>query len=173
MERHELEKRLLEEGSDDEACDDQTMCGDRMLTPKEMATKFAHEDVYEVLRVIKDPEHPQFNLGELKVIQNRRIRVSYKDDRFKQGVISIQITPTVPHCHLAPQMALCCHERLLRYLPPEVRWKVDLLLTPGTHNDEHEINKRINDKERIAAALEDKDNLKQITKFTDDEICTL
>ena len=42
--------------------------------------------------------------------------------------------------------------RLLHALPPA--YKVDILIRPGTHQSEMAINKQLNDKERVAAALE-------------------
>jgi hypothetical protein len=42
--------------------------------------------------------------------------------------------------------------KLLRSLPR--RYKLDIFVTPGTHASEHAVNKQLNDKERVAAALE-------------------
>lgn len=42
--------------------------------------------------------------------------------------------------------------RLLHALPPA--YKVDIYIRPGTHQSEKAINKQLNDKERVAAALE-------------------
>lgn len=42
--------------------------------------------------------------------------------------------------------------RLLHALPPA--YKVDIFIRPGTHQSENAINKQLNDKERVAAALE-------------------
>lgn len=42
--------------------------------------------------------------------------------------------------------------RLLRSLPP--RYKLDIKVRSGTHQSEHAVNKQLNDKERVAAALE-------------------
>ncbi|KAG8543336.1 hypothetical protein GDO81_024901 [Engystomops pustulosus] len=36
----------------------------------------------------------------------------------------------------------------------EIRVKVDVHITPGTHASEHAVNKQLADKERVAAALE-------------------
>jgi hypothetical protein len=41
---------------------------------------------------------------------------------------------------------------LLRALPP--RYKVDIRVREGTHQSEKAVNKQLNDKERVAAALE-------------------
>lgn len=42
--------------------------------------------------------------------------------------------------------------RLLRALPP--RYRVDIRIKEGTHQSEHAVNKQLNDKERVQAALE-------------------
>ena len=49
--------------------------------------------------------------------------------------------------------------KLLRFLPNIM--KVRVYVTPGTHVNEHDINKQINDKERVAAAIENP-NIKRI-----------
>lgn len=43
------------------------------------------------------------------------------------------------------------------------KFKLDISLSRGTHSTENEINKQINDKERIAAAMENP-NLKKIVE---------
>jgi len=53
---------------------------------------------------------------------------------------------------MATLIGLCIRVKLLRSLPD--RFKVDVLITPGTHNLEDQVNKQLNDKERVAAALE-------------------
>lgn len=42
--------------------------------------------------------------------------------------------------------------RLMRSLPP--RFRVDIRIKEGTHQSEHAVNKQLNDKERVQAALE-------------------
>ena len=56
------------------------------------------------------------------------------------------------HCSLATLIGLCVRVQLLRALPP--RFKVDVFVSPGSHASEHAVNKQLNDKERVAAALE-------------------
>ena len=61
-------------------------------------------------------------------------------------------TPTVSHCSMATLIGLCVRVQLLRALPS--RFKVDVYVAPGSHSSEHAVNKQLNDKERVAAALE-------------------
>lgn len=42
--------------------------------------------------------------------------------------------------------------RLMRALPP--RFRVDIRIKEGTHQSENAVNKQLNDKERVQAALE-------------------
>ena len=60
---------------------------------------------------------------------------------------------------MATLIGLCIRVKLLRSLP--ARFKVDISITPGTHASEHDVNKQLNDKERVAAALEN-DNLLRV-----------
>lgn len=85
--------------------------------------------------------------------------------------VLVHFTPTIPHCSMATLIGLCIRVKLLRSLP--VRFKVDVRITPGSHSSEaagerrtdcmprptdptvcHAVNKQLNDKERVAAALE-------------------
>lgn len=55
---------------------------------------------------------------------------------------------------MATLIGLSIRVKLLRSLPP--RFKVQVEITPGTHASEHSVNKQLADKERVAAALENK-----------------
>ncbi|XP_076906601.1 protein AE7-like [Bidens hawaiensis] len=95
---------------------------------------------------IKDPEHP-YSLEELKVITEDAIDV---DDN--RSYVRVTFTPTVEHCSMATIIGLCLRVKLMRSLPS--RFKVDIRVAPGTHATEDAVNKQLNDKERVAAALE-------------------
>ncbi|KAK6117010.1 hypothetical protein DH2020_049254 [Rehmannia glutinosa] len=103
-------------------------------------------EIFEHIRDIKDPEHP-YSLEELKVISEDAIEV---DD--KHSYVRVTFTPTVEHCSMATVIGLCLRVKLMRSLPP--RYKVDIRVAPGTHATEAAVNKQLNDKERVAAALE-------------------
>jgi hypothetical protein len=53
---------------------------------------------------------------------------------------------------MATLIGLCIRVKLLRSLPS--RFKAVVRITPGTHAQEASVNKQLNDKERVAAALE-------------------
>lgn len=66
--------------------------------------------------------------------------------------IKIVFTPTVPHCSLATLIGLCLRVKLQRSLLQ--KHKLDIYVGEGTHSIEGDVNKQINDKERVAAAME-------------------
>ena len=103
-------------------------------------------EIFEYIRHINDPEHP-LTLEQLNVLQLHNIFV--KDDK---NFVKVNFTPTIPHCSMATLIGLCIRVQLLRSLP--IRFKVIVEITPGTHQSEAAINKQLNDKERVAAALE-------------------
>mmetsp|Transcript_11285 Transcript_11285/g.33441 ORF Transcript_11285/g.33441 Transcript_11285/m.33441 type:complete len:165 (+) Transcript_11285:113-607(+) len=121
--------------------------------PEELAWEFDEDredeidamEIFEHIRHITDPEHPH-SLEELKVARPEDIAVS------PSGVVTVKFTPTVPHCSLATLIGLSIRVKLLRSLPD--RLKVDIFVAPGSHASEHAVNKQLNDKERVAAALE-------------------
>ncbi|XP_060674555.1 protein AE7 [Ziziphus jujuba] len=104
------------------------------------------QEVFDHIRDIKDPEHP-YSLEELKVISEDAIEV---DDH--RSYVRVTFTPTVEHCTMATIIGLCLRVKLIRSLPS--RYKVDIRVAPGTHSTEAAVNKQLNDKERVAAALE-------------------
>eukprot|EP00762_Andalucia_godoyi_P003350 ANDGO_06654.mRNA.1 Protein AE7 len=105
-------------------------------------------EVFEHIRGIHDPEHPH-TLEELKVVQHTLL---YVDN--KASIIDVQFTPTIPHCSMSTLIGLCIRVKLLRSLPS--RFKLRVRVSPGSHAQEAEVNKQLNDKERVAAALENK-----------------
>lgn len=63
---------------------------------------------------------------------------------------------------MATLIGLCLRVKLIRSLPR--RFKVSIRITPGSHASEAEINKQLNDKERVAAALENAHLLEVVNK---------
>ncbi|KAG6775771.1 hypothetical protein POTOM_019265 [Populus tomentosa] len=125
------------------------------------------EDLHSnFVRDIRDPEHP-YSLEQLSVLSEESITV---DD--KLGRILITFTPTIQHCSMATVIGLCLRVKLQECFPPH--YKVDIKVAPGSHADEEAgeadfdiyfnsscFNKQLNDKERVAAALENP-NLRQL-----------
>merc|ERR1712168_679293 len=69
--------------------------------------------------------------------------------------VTIYYKPTVEHCHLATLIGLFIREKIRREIPPDYfRYKLKILAMPGTLQNEDDANRQVNDKERVAAALE-------------------
>ncbi|CAH1437262.1 unnamed protein product [Lactuca virosa] len=98
------------------------------------------------VRDIRDPEHP-YSLEQLSVLSEESITVDEK-----LGRILISFTPTIQHCSMATVIGLCLRVKLKDCFPPH--FKVDIKVAPGSHADEAAVNKQLNDKERIVAAME-------------------
>ncbi|KAJ8495575.1 hypothetical protein ONZ45_g12808 [Pleurotus djamor] len=103
-----------------------------------------NEEIFDLIRNISDPEHPN-SLEELRVVSAPQITVS-------ENRVIVEFTPTVPHCGMSTLIGLTIRVRLMNSLP--ARFKVDIFVKPGSHQSEHAVNKQLNDKERVAAALE-------------------
>ncbi|XP_056854089.1 protein AE7 isoform X3 [Raphanus sativus] len=94
-----------------------------------------HLEVFDHIRDIKDPEHP-YSLEQLKVLTED----------------SVEVDDSKSHVSMATIIGLCVRVKLMRSLPR--RYKIDIRVAPGTHATEAAVNKQLNDKERVAAALE-------------------
>lgn len=115
-------------------------------------------EVYDIIRTIRDPEKPN-TLEELDVVTEECVEVKLlADDEY---LIIIRFTPTVPHCSLATLIGLCLRVKLQRCLP--FKHKLEIYISEGSHSTEEDINKQINDKERVAAAMENP-NLQEIVE---------
>ena len=76
--------------------------------------------------------------------------------------VIVRFTPTIPHCSMATLIGLCIRVKLARSLPR--RYKVSVRIAEGTHSSEAAVNKQLNDKERVAAAMENKHLLEVVNK---------
>ncbi|KZT44129.1 hypothetical protein SISSUDRAFT_1039404 [Sistotremastrum suecicum HHB10207 ss-3] len=102
------------------------------------------QEVFDLIRGISDPEHP-LSLEQLHVVSAEQIELS-------RNRVLVEFTPTVPHCGMSTIIGLSIRVRLMRCLPE--RFKLDMRVKKGSHQSEDAVNKQLNDKERVAAALE-------------------
>jgi len=109
------------------------------------------ETVYDLIKDIGDPEKPE-TLEELDVVREELVRVTRPLNKGSY-LVNVEFVPTVPHCSLATLIGLCIRTKLDRDLPPG-QFKIDIAVREGTHSTAGEVTKQINDKERVAAALE-------------------
>nr|GEW15247.1 maf-like protein isoform X1 [Tanacetum cinerariifolium] len=106
-----------------------------------------------MMPLVMDPEHP-YSLEQLNVLSEDSITV---DDKLAR--ILITFTPTIQHCSMATVIGLCLRVKLKDCFPSH--YKVDIKVAPGSHADEEAVNKQLNDKERVVAAMENP-NLRQL-----------
>lgn len=118
-----------------------------LLEITDLQDELSPQEIFESLRHLTDPEHPNLSLEQLKVVEAGHVWVNEDSN-----TVFVRFTPTVPTCSVATLIGLTIKAKLLRSLPQ--RYKVDVEITPGTHNTEDQVNKQLADKERVAAALE-------------------
>lgn len=129
------------------------------------------EKIFDVIRDIRDPEHPH-SLEELSVIDIDSISIAEPtDDGPGYGTVSIQFTPTVPHCSLGSIIGLSIQTKLSEsnLLKPrgEHYYKLQVTCADGTHVNADDISRQLTDKERIAAASENPRIMGLIRSCTD------
>jgi hypothetical protein len=134
----------------------------------------------DLISTISDPEHP-LSLGSLAVVSlpdihiarpappPRRSRSSSSSSHRASppvstvSTVTVLITPTITHCSLATVIGLGVRVRLEQALPP--RFRVDVRIKDGTHSTGAQVTKQLNDKERVAAALENASLMSVINKM--------
>ncbi|EGV65680.1 hypothetical protein PSN45_003539 [Yamadazyma tenuis] len=121
------------------------------------------QEIFDLIGSISDPEHP-LTLAQLAVVNFADIHVKNGPDKHKDlSEVLIKITPTITHCSLATLIGLGIRVRLERCLPP--RFRIRILVKEGTHESENQVNKQLNDKERVAAACENEQLLTVISQM--------
>lgn len=115
------------------------------------------DTVFELIRDIKDPEHP-YTLEQLKVVSKRDIDVGLVE---ADGVapsaglpvkcIRVLFRPTIPHCSMAAIIGLCIKVHLGRVTRDHF---VQVHIAEGMHVNFKALNKQLDDKDRVLAALE-------------------
>ncbi|KAK6454252.1 uncharacterized protein RJT20DRAFT_57351 [Scheffersomyces xylosifermentans] len=121
------------------------------------------QEIFDLIATISDPEHP-LTLAQLAVVNLHDIKVTHGANKYTDiSEVLIRITPTITHCSLATLIGLGIRVRLERSLPP--RFRIRILIKEGTHQSENQVNKQLNDKERVAAACENDQLLSVISQM--------
>ena len=68
--------------------------------------------------------------------------------------VKIVWVPTTPTCGFALNIALCIRAKLDREFSQRVWAKVDIEVQEGKHDNKKAIDRQVNDKERVSAAME-------------------
>ncbi|KRH91879.1 hypothetical protein M153_20215000638, partial [Pseudoloma neurophilia] len=110
------------------------------------------EMIFELIRYIKDPEHP-YSLEQLKVVEIGNVSVENIITKYGTEITIIEVIfiPTVPHCSMASIIGLSIL-KILRYFFRQQYIKV--MIKEDTHMEYQTINKQLNDKDRVLAAFE-------------------
>tara|TARA_B110000483_G_scaffold33697_1_gene40975 strand:- start:2800 stop:3459 length:660 start_codon:yes stop_codon:yes gene_type:complete len=111
-------------------------------------------EIFSHIKDINDPEHP-YSLEQLAVVSEENVKVEDELSR-----VTVFFTPTVEHCSMATLIGLSIRVKLMRVLPK--RFKVDVKVSKGSHASEAQVNKQLQDKERVAAALENGNLLEKV-----------
>ena len=101
-------------------------------------------EVFEIIRNITDPEHP-YNLEELNIISLEDISVD-NDNR----LITVYFTPTIANCGFASFIGLSIKKKLLNFISP--KYNIDVLIKEPKNENDKNLNKQMNDKERLEAS---------------------
>ncbi|KAK3675730.1 hypothetical protein LTR78_004371 [Recurvomyces mirabilis] len=112
------------------------------------------QEVYDLISTISDPEHP-LSLGSLGVVTLDDIKiVRPTSPRSRISTVTVLVTPTTSACSLTTVIGLGVKVRLVNALPP--RFRIDVRIKEGTSKTADEVNKQLGDKERVAAAMENR-----------------
>jgi metal-sulfur cluster biosynthetic enzyme len=118
------------------------------------------QEVYDLISTITDPEHP-LSLGSLGVVSLEDIRIiPPTSPRSRISSVQVLITPTTSACSLTTVIGLGVKVRLMNALPP--RFRVDVRIKEGTSSSADEANKQLGDKERVAAAMENRNLINMV-----------
>lgn len=104
------------------------------------------DEVYELLKDIRDPEHPELTLSQLRVVKRNQILV------MPSFHVLVEYTPTIPTCSVAVLIGLTLLRKLQLCVP--CHYKIRVRIAEGKHVQETQVNKQLADKERIAASME-------------------
>lgn len=118
------------------------------------------QEVYDLISTITDPEHP-LSLGSLGVVNLDDIRIiPPTSPRSRISSVQVLITPTTSACSLTTVIGLGVKVRLMNALP--ARFRVDVRIKEGTSSSADEANKQLGDKERVAAAMENRNLINMV-----------
>ncbi|EEQ82634.1 hypothetical protein NCER_100612 [Vairimorpha ceranae BRL01] len=119
-----------------------------------LLTDISVDSVFELIRDIKDPEHP-YTLEELNVVRKDLIKIyQLKDEYVVEDIINcieVQFEPTIPHCSMAAIIGLIIKILLEKYIKG---YYIIVSILEGSHVNDKMLNKQLKDKDRVQAASE-------------------
>lgn len=115
------------------------------------------KSVFELIRDIRDPEHP-YSLEQLGVVSWRDISVgvigpdgTVPDAGLPIRYVRVVFKPTIPHCSMAAIIGLCIKAQVSRFVKGHF---VQVHIADGAHVNFKALNKQLDDKDRVQAAME-------------------
>ena len=117
-------------------------------------------EVFEIIRTITDPEHP-YNLEELNIVSLDDIFVDNEN-----RLITVYFSPTIENCDLASFIGLSIKKKLLNFISP--KYNIDVLYKEAKNESQKNLNKQMNDKERLEASNLNKKILEVYSDLTID-----
>ena len=121
---------------------------------EEQREEIDEQEVYDLISTISDPEHP-LSLGSLGVVTVDDIHITPPTSpNSRISTVTVLVTPTTSACSLTTVIGLGIKVRLVNALPP--RFRLDVRIKEGTSRTAEEVNKQLADKERVAAAMENR-----------------
>lgn len=125
--------------------------------------------IFELVRNINDPEHPQ-TLEQLGVVSLEKIKI-YDDifthEKLEHPVviknINVKFKPTIPYCSMASLIGLAIKIQLYTYVSLEYHITVEL--EQDSHVQEIELNKQLNDKDRVFAAMKNENVMELVNEL--------
>ena len=101
-------------------------------------------EVFEIIRNITDPEHP-YNLEELNIVSLEEISVDNEN-----RLITVYFTPTIENCTFASFIGISIKKKLLNFISP--KYNIDVIIKEPKNENDKNLNKQMNDKERLEAS---------------------
>jgi metal-sulfur cluster biosynthetic enzyme len=105
------------------------------------------EEVFSLIKDIKDPEHPDLSLAQLRVLRLEHCKVIQEPP-----TVIVEYTPTIPTCSVAVLIGLTVLQKLR--LCVAKKFRIFVRIVEGKHVQEKQVNKQLADKERVGAAME-------------------
>jgi metal-sulfur cluster biosynthetic enzyme len=103
------------------------------------------DEVFKALEPVMDPEHPvSITDPQMSIVKEDYIEVD--DDSIK-----VQFKPTVPYCPMGGLIGILIRYRLEAVYPDS---KIKVLVVPGSHSLETQVNEMISDDQKYHQIVE-------------------
>ncbi|MBN2228782.1 MAG: DUF59 domain-containing protein [Candidatus Thorarchaeota archaeon] len=102
-------------------------------------------EVFKALEPVMDPEHPiSITDPQMSIVQEDYIEI-------EGDTIKVQFKPTVPYCPMGGLIGVLIRNRLESVYPDK---KIEVLVLPGSHSLEAQVNDMISDNQKYHSIVE-------------------